>query len=172
LGLKRWFDDRLIPDVEELDWWESRTMHGCVITCVPAQHFSGRTLWDHNRRLWAGWSVLGRRQQFYFAGDTGYFRDLFKDIARRLGPIDLAALPIGAYLPPAIMKMTHSTPEQALQIFADLRAERFLAMHWGTFDLAEEPIDQPPKRLEAEVHRLGVKPDRVWIMQPGETRRW
>ena len=71
-----------------------------------------------------------------------------------------------------MMKFVHSTPEQALQIFADTRAERFLAMHWGTFDLAEEPLEEPPKRLKVETHRLGLDEKRVWILQPGETRLW
>ena len=172
LGLKQWFDELEIPDVEELDWWDSREMEDCAVTCLPVQHFSGRTLSDRNRRLWCGWAVSGRNQQFFFAGDTGYYPPLFKDIGQRLGPFDLAAIPIGAYLPPYMMRFVHSTPEQALQIFADTRAERFLAMHWGTFDLAEEPLEEPPKRLKVETHRLGLDEKRVWILQPGETRLW
>jgi N-acyl-phosphatidylethanolamine-hydrolysing phospholipase D len=170
--LRSWFDQQHILKVDEMDWWDSQQIAECAIACVPAQHFSGRSLWDRNRRLWAGWVVRGRTRQFYFAGDTGYYPALFKEIGRRFGPFDLAAIPIGAYLPPYMMKMTHSTPEQALQIFSDVRAERFLAMHWGTFDLADEPIGEPPKRLEAETQRLGLDPKRVWVMQPGETRPW
>ncbi len=172
LGLKGWLENVGIRNVEELDWWDSRRIQDCLVTCTPVQHFSGRTLWDRNRRLWAGWSVQGRRRHVFFAGDTGYYPELFKDIGRRLGTFDLAAIPIGAYLPPYMMKFVHSTPEQALQIFSDIQAERFLAMHWGTFDLADEPIDDPPKRLDAERHRLGLDPTRVWIMKPGETRPW
>ncbi|HJU05949.1 MAG TPA: MBL fold metallo-hydrolase [Nitrospiraceae bacterium] len=172
LGLKRWFGDRQIQNVEEFDWWESRKFEDGVMTCVPAQHFSGRTLWDHNRRLWSGWSVQGRRQHFFFAGDTGYYRDLFTEMTRRLNPIDLAAIPIGAYLPPSMMQFVHSTPEQALQIFSDLHADRFVAMHWGTFDLADEPVGEPPERLHAERQRLGLNEKRIWIMSPGETRPW
>jgi len=122
LGMQRWFTDRGIGHVEEYDWWDSEKIDGAVLTCVPVQHFSGRTLWDQNRRLWCGWSIQGRQQQCFFAGDTGYHRGLFAEIAERLGPIDLAAVPIGAYLPPAIMQYVHSTPEQAVQIFSDLGA--------------------------------------------------
>lgn len=172
LGLGRWFERRGIGPVCELDWWDSEKTDGCLVTCVPAQHFSGRTLWDHNRRLWCGWAMQGSTHAVYFAGDTGYDRALFDDIARRIGPIELAALPIGAYLPPRIMRFVHSTPEQALRIFADLHAERLLAMHWGTFDLAEEPPGEPPKRLEAEASRLRVDRARVWILRPGETKSW
>lgn len=172
LGMKRWFTDRGIDRVEEYDWWESEKIDDLVLTCVPVRHFSGRTLWDQNRRLWCGWSIQGRRQQFFFAGDTGYYQDLFVEIADRLGPIDVAAVPIGAYLPPSIMQYVHSTPEQALQIFSDLGAGRLLAIHWGTFDLAEEPIAEPAERLESEAQRLGLDEDRVWLMRPGETRDW
>ena len=172
LGLKQWFADRQIPDVEELDWWDTRKREDCLLTCVPVQHFSGRTLWDRNRRLWCGWSILGRRRHCFFAGDTGYYRELFTQIAQRLGHCDVAAIPIGAYLPPSMMKWVHSTPEQALQILSDVRGDHLLAMHWGTFDLTDEPIGEPPKRLEAEASRLGLDQNRVWVMQPGETRNW
>ncbi len=172
LGIKGWLEKVGIRNVEELDWWDSRKIQDCLVTCTPVQHFSGRTLWDRNRRLWSGWSVQGTRRHVFFAGDTGYYPELFKEIGRRLGTFDLAAIPIGAYLPAYMMKFVHSTPEQALQIFSDIHAERFLAMHWGTFDLADEPIDDPPKRLEAETHRLGLDSTRIWIMKPGETRPW
>ena len=172
LRLKKYLKEAGIRDVEELDWWDSRKIQNCLVTCTPVQHFSGRTLWDRNRRLWSGWAVQGTRNQFFFAGDTGYYPDLFKEIGRRLGAFNLAAIPIGAYLPPYMMKFVHSTPEQALEIFSDIGAERFLAMHWGTFDLADEPIDDPPNRLEAETTRLGLDPTRIWLMRPGETRPW
>ena len=106
--------------------------------------------------------MLGRRQHFFFAGDTGYYPALFKEIGQRLAPFDVAAIPIGAYLPAYMMKFVHSTPEHALQILSDVRATQMLAMHWGTFDLADEPIGEPPRRLEAEAYRLGLDEKRVW----------
>jgi L-ascorbate metabolism protein UlaG (beta-lactamase superfamily) len=171
LGLKRWFADLGIADVVELDWWDSRTERGLTLTCVPAQHFSGRSLWIQNRTLWSGWTVAGRGKKLYFAGDTAYYRPHFTDIAR-LGPFDLVAVPIGAYLPPVIMKGGHTTPEEALQVLHDVRGQRFVPVHWGTFDLADEPLDDPPKRLEAEARRLGLGADRVWLLKHGETRDW
>jgi N-acyl-phosphatidylethanolamine-hydrolysing phospholipase D len=171
LGLKAWFADLGITDVEELDWWEDRTIRGLTATCLPARHFSGRTLWDQNRRLWSSWAITGRSKRLFFAGDTAYYGG-FEEIGNRLGPFDLAAIPIGAYLPPRIMRMSHTTPEEALQVFADVRGERFVAIHWGTFDLAEEPLDEPPRRLEAEARRRGLGEDRVWMLKHGETRRW
>jgi L-ascorbate metabolism protein UlaG (beta-lactamase superfamily) len=171
LGIKRWLGDLGIFDVEELDWWQSRTLRQLTFTCVPAQHFSGRTAWDTNRRLWSGWTVTGRDKRFFFAGDTAHY-DVFTEIGRRLGPFDLAAIPIGAYLPPRIMKGSHTSPEEALRVLADVQGRRFLAIHWGTFDLAEEPLDEPPRRLAAEVQRLGLDPDDIWVFRHGETRRW
>jgi N-acyl-phosphatidylethanolamine-hydrolysing phospholipase D len=84
----------------------------------------------------------------------------------------VAALPIGAYLPPSIMKLVHTTPEEAVQAFVDLDARTMLGMHWGTFDLAEEPLDEPPARMLAEIGRRGVDPARAWILKIGETRKW
>ena len=171
LGLKAWLADLGISDVEELDWWDERSVQGLTFACVPAQHFSGRTPWDRNRRLWSGWAVAGRERRFYFAGDSAYY-DGFKEIGARLGPFDLAAIPIGAYVPAVIMKAGHTSPEEALAAFADVRGRHFVPIHWGTFDLADEPIDEPPRLLRDEARRLKLGPDRVWILRHGETRRW
>jgi len=171
LGMKAWFVDNGMPRVEELDWWEEREHRGVRFVCTPAQHFSQRSLRDWNRRLWASWAVLGRERRFYHGGDTGYFAG-FKEIGRRLGPFDVAALPIGAYLPPSIMKWVHLTPEEAVQAFTDLDARTLLGMHWGTFDLADEPLDEPPGRMLAEVRRRGIDASRAWVLKIGETRAW
>ena len=171
LGLKAWFAEIGITDVDELDWWDERTVRGLTFVCVPAQHFSGRTLWDRNRRLWSGWAVLGRERRLYFAGDTAYWAGL-KEIGARLGPFDLAAIPIGAYLPTVIMKASHTNPEEALAALADVRGRIFVPLHWGTFDLADEPPGDPPRRLAAAARRLQLGPDRVWLLRHGETRRW
>jgi N-acyl-phosphatidylethanolamine-hydrolysing phospholipase D len=171
LGLKAWFTDNGMSRVEELDWWQGREYRGVNFVCVPAQHFSQRTLWDGNTRLWASWAVLSRERQLYFSGDTGYFGG-FKEAGERLGPFDLAAMAIGAYLPPEIMKSVHTTPEEAVQAFVDLDARVLLGIHWGTFDLAEEPLDEPPTRMLAEIRRRGIDPERAWILKIGETRRW
>ena len=170
LGLKSWFAEIGITHVEEMDWWESRQVHGLTVTCLPAQHFSGRALWDRNRRLWSAWALAGTKRVF-FAGDTGYY-PVFKEIGVRLGPFDLAAIPIGAYSPGSMMKMTHITPEEALQVFADIQGQYFVAIHWGTFDMTEEAIEEPPLRLNAEANRLGLDSSRVWVLKHGETRGW
>lgn len=172
LGFKAWFAELGIDAVDELDWWESQTVKSLTLVCVPAQHWSARTFWDENRRLWAGWAVLGRDRRFYFAGDTGYYAPLLQEIGRRLGPFDLGALPIGAYLPQAMMRLSHLTPGEALQALGDVRAQRLVPIHWGTFDLTHEPLSEPPVRLEAEGRRLGLDPERLWILRHGETRPW
>jgi L-ascorbate metabolism protein UlaG (beta-lactamase superfamily) len=109
LGLKAWFEANGIARVEELDWWQSREHRGLRFVCTPTQHFAQRSLWDQNRRLWGSWAVVGRERRFYFSGDTGYFAG-FKEIGERLGPFDLAAMAIGAYLPRRMMLPHHVSP--------------------------------------------------------------
>ena len=170
---RTWLADLGITDVVELDWWDSRPERGLTLTCVPVQHWTrALVVRRSNRRLWSGWVMPAAIERLFFGGDTGLLRAGFKEIGARLGPFDLAAISIGAYEPPVIMKFTHTSPEEALQIFADVRARRFFAMHWGTFDLAEEPLGQPPVRLRAEAERLGLDPDTIWVFKPGETRPW
>lgn len=171
LGLKEWFADNGMKRVEELDWWQEHEHKGVKFVCVPAQHFAQRTLWDANERLWASWAMSSAERRLYFSGDTGYFAG-FKEARQRLGPFHVAALAIGAYLPPEIMKSVHLTPEEAVQAFTDLDARTLLGIHWGTFDLAEEPLDEPPQRMMAEVRRRNIDPGRAWIFKLGETRSW
>jgi N-acyl-phosphatidylethanolamine-hydrolysing phospholipase D len=158
-------------EVVELDWWGTTTVGPVRVHCVPSQHFSGRSITGGDRRLWAGWVVEGPTRRFYHAGDTGYF-DGFREIGERLGPIDLAALPIGAYDPPEIMRFVHLNAEEAVQAALDLGARRAIAMHWGTFDLTDEPIDEPPQRFRAAADEKGLGADRAWVLAVGETRRW
>jgi N-acyl-phosphatidylethanolamine-hydrolysing phospholipase D len=170
LGIRDWLADRGIRNATELNWGEAVTLRGLTIVCAPAQHGSGRTLLDQHRRLWASWAVLGSKR-FYFAGDTGYYRH-FKDIGDSLGPFDLAVLPIGSYTPREHARPVHISPEEALQAWLDLRGARFLGVHWGTFGLAREPYDEPPKRIAAEVDRRQLDREAVWILKPGQTARW
>lgn len=155
----------------ELDWGESTQIAGVTIHCVPAQHFSGRWVDDQDRRLWAGFVVEGPTTRFYHAGDTGYF-DGFREIGERFGSIDIAAIPIGAYDPRAMMSWVHMNPEEAVQAARDVRARNVVAMHWGTFQLTEEPLDEPPRRFLGEAARLGFRAEQAWVMKVGETRRW
>jgi L-ascorbate metabolism protein UlaG (beta-lactamase superfamily) len=167
LGLERFFRDRKLF-ATELGWWKTTKVRGVRITFVPAQHWSRRGLFDTNRTLWGGFVVEGTRATVYHSGDTAYFAG-FKEIAARFPAVDAALLPIGAYDPGWFMEQQHVTPEQALRAFGDLGARTFVAMHWGTFKLADEPLDEPPRRLAAERDRLGLDPARVRVPAIGET---
>ncbi|MCG6924095.1 MAG: MBL fold metallo-hydrolase [Acidobacteria bacterium] len=152
----------------ELRWWEATEIAGVCVACVPARHFSGRGLTDRNRRLWAGFVVTGRERRVYHAGDTALF-DGFAEIGHRLGPIDLATLPIGAYEPRAMMGPVHLNPEEAVAAALALGTRHVVGMHFGTFDLADEPLDEPPRRFLAEAAHRGLG-DRAFTMAIGETR--
>ena len=151
----------------ELGWWQSARLGGVEITFVPAQHWSRRAFGDSNRTLWGGFVVKGSSATLYHAGDSGYFAG-FGEIGRRFR-IDAALLPIGAYDPAWFMSPQHMDPAEALQAFQDLGAATFFAMHWGTFKLADEPLDEPPLRLEAERQRRGLSAERVRVLAVGET---
>src|SRR5512143_274541 len=150
-----------------LGWWQSTRVGGVKITFVPAQHFSQRSLGDRNEMLWGGFVVEGSSATVYHAGDTAWFAG-FRQIAERFA-IDAALLPIGAYDPAWFMAPVHLSPEQALRAFEDLGAGTFFGMHWGTFKLADEPLDEPPRRLEAERVRRSLPPERVRVLAIGET---
>lgn len=166
---KKILDGWGIQRVVELDWWDEYEIDGFRIVCTPAQHFSQRWLNDHNESLWASWIIEGEDHTIYFAGDTGYFPG-FKKIGERNRQIDVALMPIGAYEPRWFMKHVHVNPAEALQAYLDLNARYFTAMHWGTFDQADELLDQPPKDLMAAVDSLRIDPDLIWVFAFGESR--
>jgi L-ascorbate metabolism protein UlaG (beta-lactamase superfamily) len=170
LGLKEWFRRIGIDDVVELDWWDSSSFKHLTITSAPAQHFSGRTPWDRNRTLWAGWVIAGREKRFYFAGDTGYNEGL-KEIGRRLGPFQLAAIPVAPYGASNAIRTNHVTPEEAIQLFLDVGGELFVPIHWGTFFMPQA-LDEPVKRAESEAERLQIASERLLLLQHGESRSW
>ncbi|HEV8640242.1 MAG TPA: MBL fold metallo-hydrolase [Methylomirabilota bacterium] len=170
LGLKAWFAEAGIHDVVELDWWEARTFRGLRIVCTPAQHSSGRTLRDQNLRLWASWVIAGRDRRFFFAGDTGYWSG-FGEIGRRLGPFDLAAIPIGGYSAYARLHPNHVNPEEALSVFEDVGGRVLVPVHWGTFDMNREFFREPPERLLREALRRGLE-KRIALLSPGQTIDW
>ncbi len=158
-----------IVNYVELDWWDSAVYMGIRFLCTPAQHFSGRGVFDLNRRLWCGWAVRGRANSFFFGGDTGYFPG-FDEIGRKIGPFDAALLSIGAYLPQWFMSPVHLSPAEAVKACEDLRAETLMAIHWGTFTLAEDPPALPPAELMYHMHIEGMDEHRCWVPRHGETR--
>ncbi len=167
LGLERWFRDRRLF-ATELGWWSSTRVGPVRVTFVPSQHWSRRGLFDTNRTLWGGFVIDGTTATIYHSGDTAYFAG-FREIAARFPHLDAALLPIGAYDPAWFMESMHMNPEQALQAFQDLGARTFVAMHWGTFKLADEPLDEPPMRLERERVRRGIERERVRVLAVGES---
>ncbi len=168
LGLRDWFEHRRIAHVTELDWWQSTQACGLLVHAVPAQHFSGRSATDRNRSLWCGFVFERAGQRHYFAGDTGYGPD-FADIGARFAPIDVAMIPIGAYDPRGFMQPVHVDPEEAVRIHRDVGSRLSLAMHWGTFRLTLEPMEEPPRRLAEALAAQGLNPDAFRVMQHGET---
>lgn len=155
-----------ISRVIELDWTETTRIGDVEIHCLPAKHWSKRSLRDDDRALWSSWAVIGPSRRFYYAGDTGYFPG-FAEIGEALGPFDLAALPIGAYAPRAMMRESHMNPEEAWRAASDLRARAALGVHYGTFDLSDEPSDEPPQRFQAAA---GTQRDAAWVVAIGESR--
>lgn len=144
-----------IRNVDEIDWWETADSAPFPITFTPAQHFSSRGIFDRNRALWGGFLIEAAGRRILFAGDSGYGPH-FRAIAARLGPIDLALLPIGAYEPRWFMKDIHMNPAEAVQAHVDLAARQSLAMHFGTFQLTPEAIDEPVRELAKALRERGL----------------
>jgi len=163
--------DNGIDNVDELDWGGSIEYASVRVHCLPAQHWSRRGLGDYRKALWSSWAVVGPERRFFFAGDTGYF-DGFATIAEALGPFDLAALPIGAYEPLAMMNKSHMNPEEAVQAAIDLRTQNAVAMHYGTFDLSDEPLEDPPRRFRKATEASPLGKNRGWLLRIGETRKF
>jgi L-ascorbate metabolism protein UlaG (beta-lactamase superfamily) len=154
--------------VEELDWWDVATTTPLPITLTPAYHFSARGPFDRNRALWGGFVFAAGGRRVFFAGDTAY-GDFFKEIRQRTGPIDLALLPIGAYEPRWFMHVVHMNPAEAVQAHLDLEASQSLAMHFGTFHLTTEGIDEPLRALGAARDEKGLAVARFRALEFGES---
>ena len=157
-----------IRRVEELDWWDEAQQSAMPITATPAYHFSARGPFDRNRALWCGFLLRTGTAQIYFAGDSAY-GDLFTSVGQRAGRIDLALLPIGAYEPRWFMKAVHMNPEEAVQAHVDLGPSRSVAMHYGTFQLTTEGIDEPLGALAAARQAKGIQESAFQALGFGES---
>ncbi|XP_035281258.1 N-acyl-phosphatidylethanolamine-hydrolyzing phospholipase D isoform X1 [Anguilla rostrata] len=172
LGLLDWMQKCGCENVIELDWWEENCVPGhdeVTFVCTPSQHWCKRTPLDDNKALWGSWSVLGPCNRFFFAGDTGYC-SVFEEIGKRFGPFDLAAIPIGAYLPRNVMQSQHVDPEEAVRIHIDIQAKHSVAIHWGTFALAYEYYLEPPMKLKEAMERYGLSQEKFFVLKHGESR--
>jgi L-ascorbate metabolism protein UlaG (beta-lactamase superfamily) len=170
LGNARWLLRAGAERVVELDWWQTHRHGELEITLVPARHWSMRAPWNRNDALWGGFVFRARDGSAYHSGDTALF-DGFRDIGARLGPIDYAMLPIGAYEPRWFMEPQHMNPEDAGEAFLRLNARVLCAMHWGTFKLTDEPLAEPPARMRTFFADNNLPHDRLWIFDVGETRK-
>ncbi len=179
LGLKAWMEGIGITQVRELDWWQSATVGKAEFVLTPVQHWSARGLNDRRETLWGGWAAFGPDFHWYYSGDTGYSRD-FADTRARFaerqsaangGGFDLALIAIGAYEPRWFMKDQHLNPAESVQVHRDVGAKRSVAVHWGTFNLTDEALDQPPIDLAAARTAASVSADDFFLLAVGETRK-
>lgn len=173
LGLESWFQRHVSKklNIVQLDWHEcySPIDNEIHITAIPMCHWSNRLGWDRDKSLWCGFIIEGMSQKkFLFPGDTGWF-DGLHEIGRRYGPIDLAALPIGAYQPPVLMRASHTNPEEAVEMMTALGVKQAVPIHWGTFPLTLEPVMEPRERLTAAVKAAGMDASAFAPWLVGET---
>ena len=155
-------------EIHELDWWQDHPWRQLRLHCVPAQHFSSRTLFDWNRSLWCGWVIECPTGDIYFAGDTGFGKH-FAAVAKRFQDLRLALLPIGAYQPEWFMGCIHMNPEEAVKAQTILGAATAVGIHFGTFSLADDGETEPTDRLR-QVLESAPEPNSFWILNHGEGR--
>ncbi|MEM8949505.1 MAG: MBL fold metallo-hydrolase [Pseudomonadota bacterium] len=168
LGLRGYVENRGFAEIAELDWHDAFMFKGLKITSIPAIHMSKRGLFDRDRTLWTSYGLDAADRSIYIAGDTAY-GPVFQS-AELPRDFDLGLVPIGAYEPRLLMRQVHITPEEAAQIGRDLRIKRLVAKHWGTLQLTDEPLFEPPGRFRAAAEKAGYANDDVWIMKIGETK--
>jgi L-ascorbate metabolism protein UlaG (beta-lactamase superfamily) len=169
LGNKPFLEQHGLNAVHELDWWQNVEVANATVTLTPAQHWSSRGPGNRNCTLWGGFAVRQGASQVLFAGDTGYSGH-FKAIRERLGAVDLALLPIGAYEPRWFMKDQHMNPDDAVRAHLDLEARLSIGTHFGCFQLTDEGIDDPLIELEAARERYNVGAKSFQVLETGETR--
>ncbi len=156
-----------IKNVYEMNWWDEFSHSETTFNFTPVQHWSKRGLFDRNKSLWGGWFIETTDLALYHAGDTGYSSD-FKTTYQRLGAPDYSFIPIGAYDPRWFMKDSHVNPEEAVQIALDLKTPHSFGMHWGTFILTDEPVAEPPIRLQQALKEQNLASDFFRSPKPGE----
>ena len=170
LGNKTWLEARGVAHVVELDWWQSHAVRADLgVTCTPAQHFAARTPWDRCRTLWGGFMLRTPAGPVFFSGDTGWAPH-FAEIKTRLGAPELAFIPIGAYEPRWFMAPVHLNPDEAVRAHLALGARQSIGMHFGTFQLTDEDIDDPLHALAAARDTQGVGAEHFSVLGFGETR--
>lgn len=154
----------------EMNWWDKIDFgNDLCVTFVPAQHFSGRGVFDQNKTLWGGFVVEVAQKIIYFAADTG-FGDHFKEIEKRFSHIDISLLPIGAYEPKWFMREVHMSPKEAVKAHRQLHSNQSVAIHFGSFPLSDEGIDDPLIDLGQALIEQNVDERSFVALEEGETR--
>jgi L-ascorbate metabolism protein UlaG (beta-lactamase superfamily) len=166
LGVDRRLREWGISRIQAGDWWNQISLADLKFILVPAQHHSGRGLFDENLTLWSGWIILTPKYRVYFLGDGGYNAWLLKDTARRYAPFDAAILPIGDY--DDLWAEYHMNPEQAIQAFQDVRGSVLIPVHWLTVPLAAHPLNEPIERFRNELTRLQIPAAAFRLPRVGE----
>lgn len=160
-----------IQNVKAMDWWEEIRVRDIRFIFAPAQHWSARSLWDKNESLWGSFMIDSGATKVYFGGDTGYGKH-FLEIKNRLGAPDLALLPIGAYKPQWFMSFHHMNPEEAVKAHIDLGAGQSIGMHYGTFQMADEGIDEPIRDLGIAREQYKITSKVFRLLEEGEAHAY
>jgi L-ascorbate metabolism protein UlaG (beta-lactamase superfamily) len=172
LGVGKFLEENGIASYSELDWWTSVTIgHEISVEAVPAQHFSGRGMFDRDATLWCGYVITTTKGNIYFAGDSGYNGSTFKEIGVKFKP-RLSIIPIGAYKPQWFMSPIHCSPAEAVQIHIDLGSHTSIASHFGTFPLADDGYDDPVSDLKIALTERGISSGDFIALQEGEGRNF
>ncbi len=181
LGVKRILQKLGMRHIIEMKWWEETHIgirgQEVILTAVPTQHYSGRGLFDKNRTLWAGYVVdflqdKKQEKRLYFVGDTGYNRKDFKKIGEEFGEMDLSLIPIGTYVPRRFMETVHISPQKSATIHEEVGSQLSIGMHWKTFRLSSEDLEQPPYDLHCALEKRNIDPKTFRVIEPGQTINW
>jgi len=172
LKLGKYFTRNKFNKVKEMDWYDQTQVNDLKITLMPAVHWSKRTLTDDNKTLWGSFLIEYKDKKIFFACDTGY-GNVYKDLGKKYGPIDLTFINIGAYdfRPMFEKSVYHTNPEEALNIAQDLKSKKVIGMHWGTVVLSLEQIMEPPVRFKANAEKYGYKKEDAILFKIGEVQK-
>ena len=168
LGINDWMKREGITTVQGLDWWQAHHLGEIKVSLVPAQHWSSRSMTDRHQSLWGGFVVQHKGYSMYYSGDTGYSRD-FADIAKRFGTFDFAQIPVGCYEPRWFMGNQHVNEPEAIQIHRDVGSKLSVGVHWGTFRLCDDPVDQVIDEFPKAVKAAGLKAGEFVLPALGQT---
>ncbi|KAL7678390.1 hypothetical protein ACOME3_004617 [Neoechinorhynchus agilis] len=169
VGVSRVLRSTGCQKIVECNWFDEYLLsNGLRFVFAPAQHWSARSPVSFNRALWGSWIISDAKRKFYFAGDTGYYEPLFKHIGNRFGPFDLAAIPIGAYIPRDALSQQHVDPNEAVKIHEDIRSKKSIGIHWGTFQLGQEHWLRPKDDLKKALEFRGLPASSFVTVKHGE----